>query len=482
VPAGSTIAYTIALTNNDSSECASTSFSLAESVPAGWNGTLGARSLTLAPGANGSTTLGVTSAANAAASDYAIGVGVSSNVGAVHTASDSITYAVAAPAPVCTRAAPTLDVTGPTAPVPAGSAVTYTLALSNNDSSECATTSFSLAASVPTGWGSTLGAASLDLAPGSSGSTTLNVSSAATAAAGDYAIGAGVSSSAGAVHTANDSITYSVAAPEPVCTRAAPTVDVTGATAPVPAGSAVTYTVALTNNDSSECTATNFNLAESVPAGWSATLGASSLSLAAGANGSTTLSVTSAANAAASDYPIGIGVSSSVGAMHTASDSITYTVAAPEPVCTRAAPTVGLSGSTAAVPAGSTITYTLALTNNDSGECATTSFNLAESLPSGWSGTLGAASLSLAPGASGSTTLSVTSAASATAGAYTIGANASSGAGATHAASATIAYTVSPPVCTRAAPTIGLSGSTAAVPAGSAITYTLALTNNDSAA
>ncbi|WP_460728089.1 NEW3 domain-containing protein [Lysobacter rhizosphaerae] len=484
VPAGSAVTYTLDVSNNDSSACAATTFNLADSVPSGWSDTLGNASLNLAPGTSGSTTLSVTSATSAAAGGYTIGASASSSVGAVHDASTTVTYTVSTPPPVCTRAAPTIGLSGPTAAVPAGSAVTYTLDVSNNDSSACAATTFNLAGSVPSGWSDTLGNASLNLAPGASSSTTLSVTSATSATAGGYTIGASASSSVGAAHDASTTVTYTVSNPPPVCTRAAPSIGLSGPTAAVPAGSLVTYTLALTNNDSSACTTTSFNLARTIPSGWTGTLGTASLNLAPGASSSTTLSVTSATSATAGGYTIGASTSSSIGAAHDASTTVTYTVSTPPPVCTRAAPTIGLSGSTAAVPAGSLVTYTLALTNNDSSACATTSFNLARTVPSGWTGTLGTTSLSLAPGASSSTTLSVTSATNATAGGYTIGANVSSSVGAAHNASTTVTYTVSnpPPVCTRAAPTIGLSGSTAAVPAGTLVTYTLALTNNDSSA
>ena len=115
------------------------------------------------------------------------------------------------PAPTCTRAAPTLSLVGPTAAVAAGSTVSYTLSLSNRDSSACTATTFNLARSIPSGWTGTLAASTLSLSPGASGSTTLTVTSPATASAGSYGIGAGASSSVGSAHTANASTTYSVA-------------------------------------------------------------------------------------------------------------------------------------------------------------------------------------------------------------------------------------------------------------------------------
>lgn len=112
----------------------------------------------------------------------------------------------------CTRAAPAISVSGPTGAVAAGSSVAYTVAVTNKDSSACAATSFALARTVPSGWTATLGATSLSLSPGTSGSTTLTVVSAGGATAGGYAIAAATSSSVGSVHTANATTTYTVAA------------------------------------------------------------------------------------------------------------------------------------------------------------------------------------------------------------------------------------------------------------------------------
>jgi hypothetical protein len=116
------------------------------------------------------------------------------------------------PTPTCTRAAPTLTLAGPTSAVVPGTTNSYTVSLKNNDSSDCGNTSFALARTVPSGWTGTLSASAISLAPGSSGSATLAVTSPTTAAAGSYGIGAGTSSSVGSTHTANASGTYSVAA------------------------------------------------------------------------------------------------------------------------------------------------------------------------------------------------------------------------------------------------------------------------------
>lgn len=128
------------------------------------------------------------------------------------------------PSPTCTRAAPTLSLSGSTAAVAAGSAVSYTVNVRNNDSAACANTSFSLARTIPAGWTGALSASSVTLAPGASGAATLNVTSPTSAAAGGYGIGTGVSSSVGGTHTASTSTTYTVqsVANAPLTSKAEP--------------------------------------------------------------------------------------------------------------------------------------------------------------------------------------------------------------------------------------------------------------------
>lgn len=135
--------------------------------------------------------------------------GAANDVGAYEVQAGSIPPP---PTPTCTRAAPTLTMTGPTAAVAAGTENRYTLSLKNNDSSACASTSFALARSVPSGWTGELSTTAIALSPGASGTATLAVMSKTTATAGNYGIGAGASSANGTIHTANASAIYAVGA------------------------------------------------------------------------------------------------------------------------------------------------------------------------------------------------------------------------------------------------------------------------------
>jgi hypothetical protein len=104
----------------------------------------------------------------------------------------------------CTQRNPSVSLTASSDNwVTAGTAVRYSLTVSNKDSSSCSSRSFSLSAGVPSGWSKSLSQSALSLAPGASATATLSVTSASGAAAGVYDITASaVSGSSSATATA----------------------------------------------------------------------------------------------------------------------------------------------------------------------------------------------------------------------------------------------------------------------------------------
>jgi hypothetical protein len=103
-------------------------------------------------------------------------------------------------------------------------------------------------------------------------------------------------------------------------------------------------------------------------------------------------------------------------------DSATFSVST---VCAAQAPAVSISpssqGAGAALPA--TRSYTVTVTNRDSSACSTSTFGLASSLPGGFTGGFAApATVTLAPGTSGTATLSVTAPAGTAQGSYALAA------------------------------------------------------------
>jgi len=89
VQAGTTVSYMVSVTSRDNSGCAPSTFSLQASVPAGWTAALGSSSITLNPGATGSTTLQVASPASTPVRSYTMDTSATNSGAASYTGSGS---------------------------------------------------------------------------------------------------------------------------------------------------------------------------------------------------------------------------------------------------------------------------------------------------------------------------------------------------------------------------------------------------------
>src|SRR5262249_3496823 len=86
--------------------------------------------------------------------------------------------------------------------------------------------------------------------------------------------------------------------------------------------------------------------------------------------------------------------------------------------CVRANPAVTLSPASQSVTVGNSATYSVTVGNKDNSYCGASAFALSAAMPAGLTASLGSSSLSLAPGASATTTLLVDSASSLPGGTY----------------------------------------------------------------
>lgn len=135
-------------------------------------------------------------------SDADAGVTITTNAVANGRATVTVTLGGGGTPPAtCTRANPTLSLTGPTQAVAPGTAVSFNLTVQNNDSAGCGASSFNLSRTVPGGWSGALAANALSLSPGASSTTSLSVTSASTAADGSYAISVAASNAAAVIYT-----------------------------------------------------------------------------------------------------------------------------------------------------------------------------------------------------------------------------------------------------------------------------------------
>jgi hypothetical protein len=144
------------------------------------------------------------------------------SVGSTATVSVSITQ------PSCVRALPTISISPSQAsPVSAGSTVNYTVTVTDNDSSSCGVSTFSLQPTIAYGWTDTLSSSQLTLNAGESSSTTLFVTSDVNSGNGSNPVGIIATSIADFVYAASAWATYSVGVPSvPSPTPSTPTVTV----------------------------------------------------------------------------------------------------------------------------------------------------------------------------------------------------------------------------------------------------------------
>ncbi len=224
------------------------------------------------------------------------------------------------------------------------------------------------------------------------------------------------------------------------CTVAAATVSASPQHQSAPAGASRDYTVSVRNNDSTVCGSSRFDLAAAAPAGgWSSSLSASQLTLMPGQSGSAVITLTSAATAAAATYNTQIDASNALDSRRDTSATASYTV---EAQCEPAAPTVSISPDSQNGDPGTTLNYDLTVTNRDSAACASSTFDIALTLPSGWTGAPGTNSLTLAPSATDSVSITVRSASSASAGSYDLTAAVSDAATSVHSSNDGATYVV----------------------------------------
>lgn len=137
VPAGTTVNYTMSVKNMDGTGCSSSTFNLADAVPAGWTALLPTQSLTLSPGASGSAGVQVASPMGTADGFYQVTQAATNAAAPTYAGSTQSTYVVASSLNVTVSpsqptynrnqsATLTATVTGGTAPV-SGASVAFTI-------------------------------------------------------------------------------------------------------------------------------------------------------------------------------------------------------------------------------------------------------------------------------------------------------------------------------------------------------------------
>lgn len=144
------------------------------------------------------------------------------------------------------------------------------------------------------------------------------------------------------------------------CAPLAPSIIVSPSTASVTAGQGASYSVTLSNNDSTSCTASSFSLQPVLPSGWTGSVTPTSVALSPGQTVTGTLALTTSAATATGSYSVG-AKAADIARTATATAGISVS----QPVITALSPlTLGLQVSNTAPNAKTKVTFTISATRS----------------------------------------------------------------------------------------------------------------------
>ncbi len=417
-------------------------------------------------------------------SDLSIQIGSATDSGLQVTVSYGAT-------PTCSTNPPTIVVSPNSKSTDYPAPASYTVTVTNNDSSACSSASYTMTTkalyngSITSEVSTAVNKSVLTIAPGATGTTTLTATpSTQPPDARNYMVSAKASRTS-PNQSAEDEAGLTVVPPLQ-CITAAPTFSLSpnSLTAEFPAGT--TFTASLKNNDNSACSTTSFSMTAFAQlngqnAGNISASVASSLSVAPGATKTTPVTVTpTSAPSTESAYSI-TARASRTNPSQTVQDVSTFTVTL-APVCEPSLPTVNLSPTSRSTEYPNPASYTLTIVNNDSSVCSASSFSIDASATGAANASPSNGSLSIAPGATKTTTVTATptSLPSSTTN-HTVTASVSRS-NPSQLVQDSSQLTVSPPAptCQVALPTVNLSPSSKSTVYPNAASYTLTVVNNDS--
>ncbi len=295
-----TPSYTLNITNNDTAACDATNYQVSL-APMGTGITGTVQGLTVNPQSQGSTTVtfGLGDVANGM---YAMTLDVSDQDVNEPMHAAQATGSLNVNVPTCVVGAPTVSMT------PTSQIVTednplqpYTLTVTNNDSSACPATDWSVALSSSSPSGTVMDSVLHNVGPGASAMTTVNMDVTGLSN-GVYPIMVNVSDAAHAVQSASASLELSMG----VCVIGAPTVELTPSQQLVSDVSDLqAYMLKVTNNDSAFCESSSWSVA--VTSDLESAV-ATPLNVAPGGFGMTAVNM-NVTGAADGSYPITVTVS-----------------------------------------------------------------------------------------------------------------------------------------------------------------------------
>lgn len=164
----------------------------------------------------------------------------------------------------------------------------------------------------------------------------------------------------------------------------------------------------------------------------------------------------------------------------TSTTAATVQVTFGTPVCTHNNPTITLSPSSQTGTPGANLSYTVTVKNNDNSICSSSVFSVTPTLPPDFTQTPTPLSLTLAPGATGSGTVTVNSPVTAAGGFYTITETAVNTSATSYSGTASATYVVDATAVDTTAPVTSITYPTngGTIPKGQSISITASATDN----
>ena len=154
-------------------------------------------------------------------------------------------------------------------------------------------------------------------------------------------------------------LTVSVSYGAVPCTPANPTVTVSPLDPSIYPGNSTGYTVSITNNDASACSASTFNLGSNQPSGWPSSFSATAVTLSPGKSGSVTMNITGPSGTLPGTYAVNANATNAANSTYNGSGTANVTVMS-APATT---PTVTLSVPSTSYTRRSTVSMTATVMN-----------------------------------------------------------------------------------------------------------------------
>jgi uncharacterized membrane protein len=384
----------------------------------------------------------------------------------------------------CSYANPSVSITPDSQWGVAGSQNTYTVTVVNNDNL-CGVELFQLTLALPTSsWSGTIAIPTLSAASdGGSASTLVTISSPTTAGSGTYKFSVTATNIASTVPSASASASatgsFSIETGS-LCVQNDPTVLTSPNTEYSSAGSNMSFSITITNNDKN-CGLETFSVSVRPPSiGWSVVVVSPTVEIYSGGSAADTVYLSSPNNTPTGSYSTRVFVTNMENSSDSAYWPITYQISKPSSKCTYAQPGISITPSSESAVSGTTLTYGISLVNNDAG-CGIESFRLSISTPSGFTYPFVPSlnPINITSGGSAGLTLMLTSQGTTLKNSYQFTVSVTNQE--SQKSNTVSGYYIStgPPTCQNFIPSISITPPSQWVGAGSSVDYTVTVVNND---